>query len=334
MAIICVTDPPYIRDFYHWVLRGHWDGGFNPVDEGFEWNVAGGEINNISIGYPKRTFWYELGNNPDYLSSRKLYYYRAWHTYYDGEELIKIYGEMRQFTAINPNCTGFTNFQAKKMIRKYYSYHGGKMVCNIQPDPGTFLCEPTDVPLGPEQEIRILSDLHIAWDVDGLNYNEVHDSPAGERNTNYIGQEWHYVSGVYKIDRFFLTFTTDIIPEDAFIVRAYLRCLTGYLPGGGGWSIVIKNGMPIWPKSDNPPENYCFDNYSGKGGSAPAVGDAWMIINLNDLGLSMISTTNLTRFALLNSDDDLGIPPTGWGLMSMSRYRQDHQLWVTYQEPL
>lgn len=158
MAIICVTDDPLMRDFYHWNLMGHWDGGFNPVDEGFEWNVAGGEINNISIGYPKRTFWYELGNNPDYLSSRKIYYYRAWHTYYDGEELIKIYGEMKQFTAINPNCTGFTNFQAKKMINKYYSYHGGRMACKIQPNPGTFICEPVSVP--------ILNFWEILYDVD------------------------------------------------------------------------------------------------------------------------------------------------------------------------
>ncbi|GAI32423.1 unnamed protein product, partial [marine sediment metagenome] len=89
MVIICVTDDPYKRDFYHWVLQGHWEGGLAPVDEGFEWNVEDGPIKSISIGYPKTPFWYELGNKPEYLSSRKIYYYRAWHTYYDGEELVK-----------------------------------------------------------------------------------------------------------------------------------------------------------------------------------------------------------------------------------------------------
>lgn len=143
MAYICTTDEAYMRDFYHYVLRGHIEGFGIVTDKGFEWNVAGGGIKSISVKYQFNQFWYELGNNPDYLSSRKIYYYRAWVEYYVEGPLIKTYGAMKQFTSINPNCTGFTNFNAKKEINKYYSYHGGIMACKIQTCPAPLICVET-----------------------------------------------------------------------------------------------------------------------------------------------------------------------------------------------
>ncbi|GAI22937.1 unnamed protein product, partial [marine sediment metagenome] len=112
MALVVVTDEAYMRDFYHYVLQGHVEGIPLPEEEGFIWNVEGGETKEIKVFYHLPNFWYELGNKPDYLSSRKIYYYRAWATCYIEGELIKIYGELVQFTSINPNCTGFTNFEA------------------------------------------------------------------------------------------------------------------------------------------------------------------------------------------------------------------------------
>ncbi|GAI13712.1 unnamed protein product [marine sediment metagenome] len=53
MALICITDDPYKRDFYHWVLQGHCEGYDIPVDEGFEWKEEEGIPKIISIGYPK-----------------------------------------------------------------------------------------------------------------------------------------------------------------------------------------------------------------------------------------------------------------------------------------
>ncbi|GAJ13326.1 unnamed protein product, partial [marine sediment metagenome] len=82
-------------------------------------------------------------------SSRKIYYYRAWQTYKVGDELVRIYGEWVQFTSINPMCTGFTNFDAKRMMKKYYSYHGLIMACNIQPNPGPLVCIPEFVDTCP-----------------------------------------------------------------------------------------------------------------------------------------------------------------------------------------
>lgn len=146
MDYIVYTDEPYMRDFYHWVLRGHMEGIGIVVKKGFEWYVEGGEVKSISFKIPINPFWYELGNKPDYLSSRKIYYYRAWLTYwFEGPE-ITVYGEWVQFTAINPNCTGFTNFDAKRMMKKYYSYHGTIMPCNIQADPDPPICYPTEPP--------------------------------------------------------------------------------------------------------------------------------------------------------------------------------------------
>ncbi|MBA7569660.1 hypothetical protein ES695_01885 [Candidatus Atribacteria bacterium 1244-E10-H5-B2] len=334
MAITCVTDDPYMRDFYHWVLQGHWVGGFNPVDEGFEWNVAGGEINNISIGYPKSPFWYELGNNPDYLSSRKLYYYRAWHTYYDGEELVKIYGEMKQFTAINPNCTGFTNFQAKKMIHKYYSYHGGIMACKIQPNPGTFICEDTDLPWGPEIQVKFTTILSYGFRATGYEYNEVHDRVLGNTNVRTIGQEYYPRTTQIRINRHFVAFTTQNLPGDCCIVSAYLRILTGYLYPTVPFNVVIRNGMPLWPDVGNPRENYNFANYSGNGGSAPAEGQVWMIINLNPAGLLWITKTDNTKFALLSSRDIARAHPSTEEMMDITSLSINQQLWVTYKLPL
>lgn len=138
--MICVTDDPYMRDFYHWVLQGHCEGFEPPVDEGFYWRAEGGPIYKISIGYPKSPFWYHLGNSPNYLSSRTIYWYRAWQSYYVGDELIEIYGVWKQFTSINPMCTGFTNFDAKRQMRKYYSYHGIIMPCKVQADPDPPKC--------------------------------------------------------------------------------------------------------------------------------------------------------------------------------------------------
>ena len=148
MAYIIYTDEAYKRDFYHYLLRGHYEGIGIVVDKGFEWKEEEGGVKSISVRYPINPYWYELGNKPDYLSSRKIYYYRAWLTYWlEGPEET-VYGEWVQFTSINPMCTGFTNFEAKRMMKKYYSYHGEIMPCKIQPDPEPFVCEP-EAPTGP-----------------------------------------------------------------------------------------------------------------------------------------------------------------------------------------
>lgn len=146
MPLVSVTDAPYMRDFYHWVLRGHCENGYPPVDVGFEWQAEGGPINSMNLGYPKSPFWYELGNDPNYLSSRTIYYYRAWQEYEIAPDRIKVYGEWVQFTSINPMCNGFVNFEAKKMMRKYYSYHGMTMLCPIQPESNPYQCVPALAP--------------------------------------------------------------------------------------------------------------------------------------------------------------------------------------------
>jgi len=141
MAYVVITDNPYMRDFYHWVLQAHIEGFGIVYDKGFEWNVEGGKIKSISIRFPINPYWYELGNKPEYLSSRKIYYYRAWLEYYVDDEIVKIYGEWKQFTSINPMCNGFVNVEAKKVIKKYYSYHGETMPCNVPPEPKPYMCE-------------------------------------------------------------------------------------------------------------------------------------------------------------------------------------------------
>ncbi|GAI04439.1 unnamed protein product, partial [marine sediment metagenome] len=101
-------------------------------------------------------------NKPNYLSSRKIYYYRSFVTYwYEGPE-ITVYGEWVQFTSINPMCTGFTNFDAKRMMKKYYSYHGVIMACNIQPNPEPFTCEP-EKPPGPKWELIYDFDFNLNY---------------------------------------------------------------------------------------------------------------------------------------------------------------------------
>jgi len=170
MAFICITDDPYKRDFYHFILQGHCEGWDIPVDEGFEWKKEGEEIKNINIGYPKNPFWYELGNKPNYLTAKKIYFCRAWQTYTVAGELVKIWGEWKEFSSYIETCTMFTNTFIKKQLNNYFSYHGIQMACNKQPDPGAFDCKETK-----EKEVWYTINIRLCCQKNGKTYIQEYD---------------------------------------------------------------------------------------------------------------------------------------------------------------
>ncbi len=231
--------------------------------------------------------------------------------------------------------TGFIHGFPNKPVFKYYSYHGTRRNCLIQPTPGTFQDEETEAPFGPEQLMKFDTTLPTTWEVRGFDYTTAHDEPEGQNPSNRVGARWYWRYNLmyYNLYRGFGAFTTWLLPE-CVITRAFFKAEGAFPLGSVPFRVVIRNGMPEWPYLDSRPANYGFDHYSGNGGSYYAMFGMPIEIELNAVGISWINKTGYTKFAFISQNDiDYKLPePEEW--ISFSPYTDQQVLWVYYREPL
>ena len=145
------------------------------------------------------------------------------------------------------------------------------------------------------------------------DYLTAHDGTrAGAYDTDsswWVGQE--LAAGMYFIMRAGLFFDTSEIPVGAQIGSATLTysCWAKY---GWDYDIVIVSGDDL---SEPLQEHHYHDllDDTESLGSAPAA-ESWHLqhIPLNQLGLTHINKTGLTKLALRTNEDIDAIPPTAW----------------------
>ncbi len=334
MAYIVYTDEAYKRDFYHYTLRGHYEGIGIVVDKGFEWKEEDGEVKSISIRYPINPYWYELGNKPDYLSSRKIYWYRAWLTYWlEGPE-ITIYGEWVQFTSINPMCTGFTNFDAKRMMKKYYSYHGIIMPCKIPANPGPKICEEIYIPYGPTKYATVKTIFVEGWRREGYPYLPIHDAIVGDKFLGYVGQLWSSTFGIFWVGRLGMGFEVTGLPANYKLVRVGISLQIINMSLVPDFDIVLRSGMPEFPHVIPDLWDYNKDHYSGNGGSMSTVGANPTWLPFNELGYTWIKSSGISKFVLVSQRDIDSIQPHDYEFVQYRKTTASVRLYVGYKEPL
>lgn len=231
--------------------------------------------------------------------------------------------------------TGFIHGFPNKPTKKYYSYHGIKKDCLIQPLPPPFHEEDTKPPYGPEQLMKFNTTLPTGWEQRGYNYTVVHDNPEGRNSTNNIGGRWYwqYQLMYYNLYRGQAAFDTSPLPE-CLITKAFFKAEGSFPLGCVPFTVVIRNGMPTWPKLPNPKENYGFDHYSGNGGGYYAMFGMPIEMELNALGISWINKTGYTKFAFLSENDIASWPPAQNEYITISPYADQQVLWVYYKELL
>lgn len=134
-----------------------------------------------------------------------------------------------------------------------------------------------------------------------------------------IGQK--HLGASFEIYRGFVTFDTSALPDDLNIISAVLKLMVSANSVYSNFDIVVQTGNGLHPKvpPDNPNSpldgsDYYFGYYFGDGGRYPAEmapGQyGWVVIELNDQGISWINKTGLTKFVLRSSKDINSIPPT------------------------
>ncbi|MBA7575047.1 hypothetical protein ES708_16863 [subsurface metagenome] len=149
--------------------------------------------------------------------------------------------------------------------------------------------------------------------------------------TWWVGQE--YNRGWYIVDRAGLFFDTSEIPAGAKILSATLTYLVS-ARYGWDYDIVIVSGDDL--SEPLQPHHYhdLLDDIESLG-SAPAE-SAWHFQNipLNELGLTHINKTGLTKLALRTNEDIDAIPPTAWQLQRAhsAEATTKPKLTVTYQK--
>ena len=143
------------------------------------------------------------------------------------------------------------------------------------------------------------------------NYATAHNAATGGTIADIrVGQR--YYEGQYMIYRSMLIFNTAILPDDAIIDNAIIYLNYNDDDTVTDFNVIITNGMPTYPHNPLQTADYAIANYSGNGGSMNTT--AWAVglnsIELNDTGLSWISNTGVSKFALLSSRDIASTTPT------------------------
>jgi len=157
------------------------------------------------------------------------------------------------------------------------------------------------------------SDGYLSNPTHIYDYLLAHDGTrAGAYDTGSfwsVGQ--HEAAGMFFISRAGLFFDTSEIPDDATIIEATLT-YSVYRKYGWDYDIVIVSGDAL----PEPLQQHHFHDLlddTESMGSAPAA-DWWTLqhIPLNELGLTHINKTGLTKLALRTNEDIAVIPPTLW----------------------
>lgn len=230
--------------------------------------------------------------------------------------------------------TGFINAYADKPIKKRYSYHGFERDCLTQPDPGPFEDFPILPPYGPTIFLEFLGTPTIGWMRYGTNYNDVHNAASGSMFQPGVGQNktiWPPYSSIF---RFGMVFDTTPISDSALIVGAYLDFFTSVYTAPVPFDIVVMNGMPNYPHDYWDLGDYAIWHYSGNGGSVPVMGSNHKILTLNGEGLTWITPTAKTKFALLSSRDISFTPPSSLEYTNIQNPYGLIKLGVYYKLPL
>ena len=145
------------------------------------------------------------------------------------------------------------------------------------------------------------------------DYLTAHDGTrAGAYDTGSfwsVGQE--EAAGMFFVMRAGLFFDTSEIPDDAKIIEAILT-YSVYAKYGWDYDIVIVSGDDLSEPLQQHHYHDLLDDIVSLG-SAPAQ-ESWHLqhIPLNELGLTHINKTGLTKLALRTNEDIAVIPPTLW----------------------
>ncbi|MBA7579666.1 hypothetical protein ES708_21540 [subsurface metagenome] len=157
------------------------------------------------------------------------------------------------------------------------------------------------------------SDGYLTTPTHIYDYILAHDGTrAGAYDTGsswWVGQE--LAAGMYFVMRAGLFFDTSELPDDAEIIEAILTysCWAKY---GWDYDIVIVSGDDLSEPLQQHHYHDLLDDTESLG-SAPAA-ESWRLqhIPLNELGLTHINKTGLTKLALRSNRDIDVIAPTAW----------------------
>jgi len=144
----------------------------------------------------------------------------------------------------------------------------------------------------------------------GTNYTIVHDSNSAEASFYtmlHCGQRYADPQDpdYYYVWRSGLVFDTSVLGEGYVITRCKLRLYCDYACEGTDFDIVIVRGTDL----DDPPNlldyGELLDETISRGSinSAGVVPEQFVEITLNEVGLSEINVTGLTKFGLRSSRD-------------------------------
>lgn len=231
--------------------------------------------------------------------------------------------------------TGFIQAYANKPLKKYYSYHGIRKDCLIQPDPSSFIDYPIDWPYGPIQYMSFNNLHRVGWANANANYHTARNATEAIVYIGYVGQDyktiWWY--GYYVMRRG-LIFDTSVLPGNARIRSAYIRLWIKADRSGTGFDVVIRNGGGVFPHLPYNYPDYFYANYTGNGGSSPAGGTGNFYIELTPTGLTWIRKGDKTRLALVSSRDIYSANPVSCEYLDVGNSVGNTYLYVAYQLPL
>ena len=180
----------------------------------------------------------------------------------------------------------------------------------------------------------------------GTSYQSVRQQAQGSAVNNYQttitvcqGANWGpktLNSLIYSINRGYLYFHTDSIPDSATILSATLS-LYG-TSKGENTILVIQNGQPNYPSDNLQLTDYNYNYYSGNGGQFDTT--SWSTSGYNDFSitqLSWIQKVGTTKLCLRDDGDISGETPAANHVYGASFWSADGtykpKLTVNYNRP-
>ena len=205
--------------------------------------------------------------------------------------------------------TGFSNGFANIPTQKYYKYHGLVRECNIEPILPPYL----EFPTSKEKhyiKIYVSESRFSVYKRDDV-YNIAHNALAASGDTKHYGQ-YYFPPGLedYSIQRGAHLLDARILPPGAEIIEATYNFEVDLDQTDVDFDLVIQslNAAP-YPFSLS---TYNKAYFSGDGGSKNTAGMSGIVtIDLNEVGISWISLTEITKIGVRSSRDILGIQPAG-----------------------
>jgi len=231
--------------------------------------------------------------------------------------------------------TGFTNAFINKPLKKYYSYHGILMPCNIQPDPEPFASYEIKPGGGPVVTTTFEAIMKGNFDKSDFDYDLVHNAVESGFYGPYLGQKREDFGGglyLYDIFRIVLAWDTVSLPFDCTILAAKIKATLTDKWSSFIFSIVVRNGMPLYPHIPVERRDYNFAMYSRYGGSAEITDPGPWELVFDEVGRSWINKEGYSKFILMSDRDFVSQPPVANDTIGFMDMLQFWKLEVTYQE--